>query len=82
MSWGDRLVLQGFGGRVAVFVIWVVKNPRDGTILGHNMVPCVVERARSISREPEHRRRRELPLTDGACFELCGNVGGIAVAVT
>ena len=46
------------------------------------LAPRVVERAGLKSHEPEHRRRRESPLTDGACFELCGNVGGIAVAVT
>ena len=56
--------------------------PKDRTILGRDMAPRVVERAGSKSHEPEHRRRRELPLIDEACFELDGNVGGIAVAIT
>ena len=46
------------------------------------MAPHVVEKAGSKSHEPEHRRRRELRLIDGACFELDGHVGGIAVVVT
>ena len=56
--------------------------PKDGAILGCDMAPRVVEWARLISRRPEHRRRRELPLIDSACFELDRDVGGIAVAVT
>ena len=56
--------------------------PKDGAILGCDMAPRVVERAGPKSHEPEHRRRRELRLIDGAYFELDGNVGGIAVAVT
>ena len=64
-------------------VIWAVGNaPKDGAILGRDMAPRVVERAGPKSHEPEHRRRRELRLIDEACFELCRNVGGIAVAVT
>ena len=55
---------------------------KDGAILGRDVAPRVVERAGLKSHEPEHRRRRESPLTDGACFEICGNVGGAAVAVT
>ena len=56
--------------------------PKDGAILGCGMAPRVVKEAGSISRRPEHRRRRELPLIDEACFEIYGNVGCIAVAVT
>ena len=56
--------------------------PKDGTILGRDIAPRVVERAMLKSHEPEHRRRRELRLIDGACFGLEGNVGGIAVAIT
>ena len=64
-------------------VIWAVGNaPKDGAILGRDVAPRVVEKAGSKSREPEHRRRRELPLIDRACFELYGNVGGTIVAVT
>ena len=55
--------------------------PKDGAILGRDMAPRVVERAMLKSHEPEHRRRRELPLIDGACLELDRNVRGIAVAV-
>ena len=53
-----------------------------GPIIGCGMASRVVERAGSTSHEPEHRRRRELRLIDGACFELDGNMGDIAVAVT
>ena len=56
--------------------------PKDGAILGRDVAPRVVEQAGPKSHEPEHRRRRELRLIDGACFGLEGNVGGIAVAIT
>ena len=56
--------------------------PKDGTILGCDMAPRVVEREMLKSHEPEHRRRRELPLIDRACFELDGHVGGTTVAFT
>ena len=64
-------------------VVWAVGNaPKDGAILGRDMAPRVVEQAGPKSHEPEHRRRRELRLIDGARFGLEGNVGGIAVAIT
>ena len=83
VSWGAVFYRQGFGGREAVAVIWAEGNaPKDGAILGRDVAPRVVERAGPKSHEPEHRRRRELRLIDGACFGLDGNVGGIAVAIT
>ena len=64
-------------------VIWAVGNaPKDGAILGRDMAPRVVERARTKSHEPEHRRRRELRLIDEGCFEIDGNVRGVATVVT
>ena len=56
--------------------------PKVGATLGRDVAPRVVEKAGSKSHEPEHRRRRELRLIDEACFELDGNVGGIATVVT
>lgn len=46
------------------------------------MAPCVDERARSISRRPEHCRRRELLVLCGVCLDLVGGEGAIAVAVS